>query len=167
MTGTWRQSPVWLLIAVIAVMFAVGVSVPLEISMYAAAHVNPPKVESLQTSFRVAYLGQWSGFGYHWYNYTVSYAAVGVVWGDLWMTVYFNGTTTPIPSGLAHTVVDNGTVGHFSFLTGAWNPAGARAPVRVGQTMSVDTAEFLGDGNLLFIAAINGTVSGSLSLVIP
>jgi hypothetical protein len=165
MTSSWRQSPVWILLVIIGATFAVGVIVPLEIASYTAGHQNPPVDESLEKSFRISYIGQWSGFGNHWYNYTVTYAAPGLNWSDLWMTVYFNGTTTPIESEIAHAVVNNGTVATFAFLTGIWKGGGAL--VKAGQTLSVDTGEFEGDGNILFVAAIQGNYYGTFSLVIP
>ncbi|HLY77689.1 MAG TPA: hypothetical protein VKT21_07375 [Thermoplasmata archaeon] len=166
MSRSWRHSPAWMLVVVVGVMFAAGVAVPLEIAAYSAAHQTVYHDESLESSFRIAYQTQWSGFGHHWYNYTVGYAAVGLVWGDLWITVYFNGTTTEIPSNAAHAVVNNGTVGYFSFGTGSWS-RWALASVLVGETLSVDTAEFGGDGNVLFIASISGSFYGSFSLIIP
>jgi len=167
MDRSWRHSPAWALVGLVAIAFVLGVVAPLEVSMYAVAHQKVAVDESLESSFRVSYVENWSGFGNHWYNYTVTYAALGLVWGDLWMTVFFNGTTTPIPSGYAHTVVNDGKVATFNFVTGEWNPKGAVAFVEVGQTMSVDTAEFDGDGNTLYVAAINGTYYGTFSLVIP
>jgi hypothetical protein len=143
----------------------VGVAVPLELESYSTGHQKTVLVESLESSFRISYIGQWSGFGNHWYNYTVNFAAVGLNWSDLWMTVYFNGTTTSIVSESAHTVVDNGTIAYFSFITGNWR--GGSHPILDGETMSVDTAEYDGDGNILYIAGISQYVSGSLSLYIP
>lgn len=165
MTTSWRRSPAWLLAALLVSVFAVGVVLPLELASYRSVEDVPHLDESLQTSFRVAYLGQWSGFGNHWYNYSVTFAAQGLNWSDLWMTVYFNGTTTELPTDAARTVINNAAVASFSFLTGNWK--GGSAVVQAGQTMSVDTAEFEGDGNILYIAAINGYFTGSLTLVIP
>lgn len=169
MPGAWRSSPSWLLIAVVVSTFALGIAVPLEVSSYSNAHQKVAVDESLESSFRISYQTQWSVAENHWYGYKVTYGALGLVWGDLWMTVYFNGTTTPIQSGLAQTVVKDGnvTVAIFSFLTGTWNAKGAVALVLPGEAMNLDTAEFGGDGNTLFITAINGTYYGSMSLVIP
>jgi hypothetical protein len=165
MANSWRHSPVWIIVIVIGATFAVGVIVPLQIASYTAGHQKVPVDESLESSFRISYIGQWSGFGNHWYNYTVTYAASGLNWSDLWMTVYFNGTTTPIVSEIAHSVVNGGAVASFSFLTGIWR--GGAASVEAGQTLSVDTGEFDGDGNVLFVAAIQGNYYGTFSLVIP
>jgi hypothetical protein len=165
MSGPWRQSPVWLLAILIVGVFALGVIAPLEIASYSDQHQAVHVVESLESSFRISYVGQWSGFGNHWYNYTVEYAASGLNWSDLWMTVYFNGTTTSIESQTAHSVVNNGTVAYFSFMLGDWR--GGSALVKAGQVLSIDTAEYASDGNVLFVVAINGPYSGSLSLVIP
>ena len=166
MPGPWRPSPAWFLVALIVGMFAVGLAVPLEISSYSTTHHAPPADESLQTAFRIFYSTQWSGFGHHWYNYTVTFGAPGLVWGDLWMTVYLNGTTTPIGSVLAHSVVNNATVGYFSFWSGAWTRGGS-APVLLGEILSIDSAEYEGDGDTLYITAIQGSYFGSLSQVIP
>jgi hypothetical protein len=165
MPNSWRHSPAWLLVVVVAATFAVGVIAPLEVAAYTSGHQKVAVDESLENSFRIAYIGQWSGFGNHWYNYTVTFAASGLNWSDLWMTVYFNGTTTPIESEIAHTVVNGGAVATFSFLTGLWR--GGAALVEAGQTMSVDTGEFEGDGNILFVAAIQGNYYGTFSLIIP
>lgn len=166
MVNSWHGSAVWFLILVVGAMFVLGVTAPLEIASYAAAHQKPHLDESLESSFRISYIGQWSGFGNHWYNYTVTFATPGLVWGDLWITVYFNGTTTEIPTDAAVVLVNHGAVGDFSFATGTWHP-GADAPVVEGQTMSLNTAIFGGDGNILFIAAVEGGFFGSLSLTIP
>ncbi|MGC2288313.1 MAG: hypothetical protein WA688_00445 [Thermoplasmata archaeon] len=165
MSTSWRYSPAWLFVLLIAGIFVVGVTVPLEIASYSSGHQKVPVDESLENSFRIAYIGQWSGYGNHWYNYTVTFAAPGLNWSDLWMTVFFNGTTTPIESETAHAVVNNGTVAYFNFLNGNWR--GGSALVRVGETLSIDTAEFGGDGNTLYVVAISGYFSGSFSLVIP
>jgi hypothetical protein len=146
-------------------MFAVGLAVPLEVASYAASHQAVHPIESLESSFRISYVGQWSGFGNHWYNYTVAYAASGLNWSDLWMTVFFNGTTTQIPSATAHAVVNGGSLAYFSFITGEWT--GGANLIRSGQQLGVDTAEFEGDGNTLFVVAIQGPFTGSFSLVIP
>jgi hypothetical protein len=165
MPSSWRHSPAWFLVALVAAAFAVGAVVPLEIASYSAVHGKVVVDESLENSFQISYIGQWSGFGNHWYNYTVAYAAPGLNWSDLWMTVYFNGTTTQIPSETAHAVVNNGTVASFLFITGEWH--GGSALVRAGQTLSVDTDEFSGDGNILFVAAIQGPYYGTESMMIP
>jgi hypothetical protein len=165
MVSSWRYSPAGLLLVLVVALFVVGLAIPLEIASYAAGHQKPPVNESLESSFRISYVGQWSGFGNHWYNYTVAYAAVGLNWSDLWMTVFFNGTTDPIESETAHSVVNNGTVAFFSFLTGNWR--GGSALVKAGQILSVDTAEYQGDGNILYVAAISGNFVGTFSLVIP
>jgi hypothetical protein len=167
MPDSWRYSPAWLLIAVVAVMFALGVAVPLEIESYTAGQQKIVLDESLESSFRISYIGQWSGFGNHWYNYTVAYAAPGLVWGDLWMTVYFNGTSIEIPPFGAEAVVNHATVGVFEFESGNWGPKGAVAPVVVGQTLSINTAAVGGDGNILFVSAVNGSFQGTFSLYIP
>jgi hypothetical protein len=165
MPSSWRHSPAWFLVALVAAAFLVGAVVPLEIAAYSSTHGKVVVDESLESSFRISYIGQWSGFGNHWYNYTVTYAAPGLNWSDLWLTVYFNGTTTQIPSETAHALVNNGTVAYFLFITGQWH--GGAALVREGQTLSVDTDEFSGDGNILFIAALEGPYYGSEAMMIP
>jgi len=167
MPDSWRHSSVWLIVILVAVVFALGVAVPLEVASYASGHQTVHPVESLETSFRIAYIGQWSGFGEHWYNYTVNYAAAGLLWDDFWMTMYFNGTTNSIAGSDAYAVVNNNTVCEYKFLTGAWGPRATTASVLVGETLSINLEEFGGDGNTLFIAAVQGGFYGSLSLVIP
>jgi hypothetical protein len=167
MVASWAHSPIWILVVIVAAMFSVGVVVPLEIATYAAGHQKAPVDESLESSFRISYKGQWSGFGNHWYNYTVTFAAAGLQWGDLWITVYFNGTTSEISPFGAEAVVNNGTLGVFNFLAGRWGPVGAVAHVQIGQTLSVNTGGTGGDGNILYISAAQGSYFGSLSLVIP
>ena len=167
MAAAWLHSPVLFLVVVIVAMFSVGVAVPLEIAHYMAGHQQVQLDESLESSFRIAFKVEWSGFGNHWYNYTVTFAALGLQWGDLWMTVYFNGTTIQISPFGAQAEVNNGTFGVFSFLAGRWGPIGETAYVKTGQILSLDTGGTGGDGNILYLAAVNGNYFGSESLYIP
>ncbi|MFZ0830310.1 MAG: hypothetical protein WAN40_04150 [Thermoplasmata archaeon] len=167
MPESWRHSSAWVLVVLVAGVFALGVVLPLEVASYATGHQTVHPVESLESSFRISYLGQWSGFGAHWYNYSVNYGAAGLLWNDFWMTMYFNGTTNSIAGSDAYAVVNNNTVCEYKFLTGAWGPRAANASVLAGETLSFNLAEFSGDGNTLYVAAVQGGFYGSLSLVIP
>jgi hypothetical protein len=162
--ATWRVG----LVAVLVVgAFAAGLILPTEVLDYSRAQQNRPPIRTLAASFDIAPIYP-EGYGCHCDSFTVIRSAPGLVWQDLIMDMYFNGTDILLSDPAMNATVSsgNGTLAVYDMAMGAWRSGGPE-PVVVGQTLTFNTAGYDAAGDQLVVQAVSGSFTGRLELTIP